>query len=452
MVRDPCDSENPSPASPNSLNEASVEWLSGSSDEVCTLSVGKTQSRVLVLSAHSFHLDRRIASQINSLAASGKSVTLVSIPTEVALPFLHESVRVVMPSFALSTKACLPVIRRLVEGRLPGVLEPIARGGWAWLSSLQAIRGSSLVDRFFLEMTPDESFDIVHCHDLNTLPAALKLCGRMSPRPKLIYDAHELYPYQRDDVVFRKSWSLLEKKLIGHADLVITVNDSLAEELKRMYHLKRVEVIYNACEASEKDVSVSEETFLDHFGSEPTGFRVIFQGNLSVKRNLKNLVRAFGMLGEGAKLFLLGRGTVEGDLRKVVARNHIRNVFFGDWVPQHQLLGYLANAHIGVIPYQPVGLLNNLYCTPNKLFEFIEAGLPICASDLPELRGIISGSGIGRVYPMATAEEIADAIADCIDRCGRGEFTETAASRARDVFGWARQQEKLLLLYDELGA
>ena len=63
---------------------------------------------------------------------------------------------------------------------------------------------------------------------------------------------------------------------------------------------------------------------------------------------------------------------------------------FLDPVPQEKLLIHTRCATLGVIPFQFVGL-NNYYATPNKLFEYIAAGLPVVASNFPELKRIVEG-------------------------------------------------------------
>jgi len=86
-----------------------------------------------------------------------------------------------------------------------------------------------------------------------------------------------------------------------------------------------------------------------------------------------------------------------------------RRIFFHEPVPVQHLLPYTASADAGIIPYPNLGL-NKYYCTPNKLFEFIVAGLPILANDLPELNRFVAQQGIGMNLPMNSPEDIARAI------------------------------------------
>jgi len=382
--------------------------------------------KILMLSAHRIQLDRRIVSEANALVASGRELTLVSVPTDMRGAALDGRIRVIMPGRTDQRGASNSA--QLLLGRLSRYLP----------------------GPFFLRMTPREQFDVIHCHDLKTLPSAVAVLRRRSPNAKLVYDSHELYPYQWENRSLQAYWSWLERKYIKKADLIVTVNESIAVKLEELYQVKRPEVIYNSYGVLGGNTPVAEKAFLEHFGAREGGLKVIFQGNLGLDRNLHNLTAAFGLLDEGMKLFLLGTGPAEASLRKLIASNNIRNVFLGAWAPQDRLMAYLAQADLGVIPYLGDSLLNNLYCTPNKLFEYIEAGVPICASDLPELRRVIRGCRVGDVYPMAGPEAIAEAIKDCATRRLRGEFSEERFREARAAYGWPRQEEKLLRLYDQL--
>jgi glycosyltransferase involved in cell wall biosynthesis len=294
--------------------------------------------------------------------------------------------------------------------------------------------------------------DVIHCHDLTTLPAAVKLRRRLNPSAKLIYDSHEFWPFQWMRGPIQQYWLQLENKYIHEADLVITVNASIAREMEKLYDLRRVETIFNSHGVGACFPTISEADFLRHFGAQPGGFRVVFQGGFIHGRNLEELVLAFELLwGDSIRLFLLGEGELEPRLRNLCKERGISNVHFGKWVPQDMLLAYVAHADMGVIPYSGDVCLNNYLCTPNKLFEYIEAGVPICAADLPELRKHVKQRDIGEVYPMRTTQEIAYALKDCSDRVKRGDFTPAALDTARIEMGWPKQRAKLLKLYEDLG-
>jgi glycosyltransferase involved in cell wall biosynthesis len=405
---------------------------------------GKTHSRVLVLSTHTGQVDRRIIAQMNTLAQTGRCLTLVSLRAEIAPGSLDPSVRVIMPGVSPGPPP-LTWPQRL--GRLlPPPLYGIARSVWRCRPWRRPVPSTDVL----VALTPPGSFDVVHCHDLDTLPSAVDLRRARLPCARIIYDSHEFFPFQFHERAAQEYWSSVERRHIGEADAIITVNDLIAQEMSRRYGVAAPVVIYNSYGVTSDSSPCTPQEFLDHFGAPPGGARVLFQGSLTEGRNLETMVRGVAELGPGVRLFMLGGGGEEDRLRRLCQHNGHTNVHFGPWVPQHQLLSLTRLADLGIIPYLGDRLLNNRLCTPNKLFEYIEAGVPICASDLPELRRIVRGDGIGDVYPMETPEQVKEAVADCLRRAGAGEF-RARLPVAAETYSWRRQAQVLLSVYERLG-
>ncbi len=418
-------------------------------------------AKILVLSLHSPFLDRRIVSQVNTLVEHGRDVILVTARVDLEGSGLDSSVVVKMPSsetIQLSGFERLKDLAWKLPHPVPSVLAFIWRLRRLFISrSIFPIADPQrpeilqLVD-FFLDMVLEEYYDVIHCHDLHTLPAGLAIANRQNPRPRIIYDSHELFPFQTDDKQFERHWTEIERENIKQVDLIITINDSIADIMSRQYGVKRPEIIFNSYGVNGLNTEINRQKFLDHFRIHEGGFNVIFQGGFDATRNMENMVRAFKLLDNSTKLLLLGQGPLEGKLRHICKTEQISNVHFGRWVPQIDLLGYVRHADLGLIPYiGDTAILNNLYCTPNKLFEFIEAEIPICASDIPELRKILKDNGNGDVYTMTNPEQIAEAVRDCKTRIIRNEFSPTITTKVKDTFSWKNQKKKFLQLYENLG-
>ncbi len=400
-------------------------------------------SRVLMLSEHTGSVDRRIIAEANALVESGRSATLVSVPAEIPGDCLDARVRVVMP----------PTGRDGGRGRLSSSLRRLAPGIHESLRLLCYGLGAGPIARwtaFFRAHAPAERFDVIHAHDLPTLPAALALREHL-PAARVVYDAHELFPFQFADARLERYWARVEDACIRRADAIVTVNDALADELARRYGLPAPTVVHNSCGVGAAAPPLAPEDFAAHFGARGQAFTVLYQGNLSPGRNLETLVQAFGRLEGDARLFLLGDGPLEPALRTLAGGEGGGRVFFGRRVPQAALLAYTARADLGIIPYPRAACLNTRLCTPNKLYEFIEAGVPICASDLPELRRIVTGHRIGEVFDMHTPDAIASAVTRCRQRIAQGGFDPACQREARAYYAWPGQARRLLDLYARLG-
>ncbi|MBS0189851.1 MAG: methyltransferase domain-containing protein [Phycisphaerales bacterium] len=251
--------------------------------------------------------------------------------------------------------------------------------------------------------------DIVFAHDLPALRAGASLAKHWGV--PLVYDAHELYPEQ---VTFtlRQKWicKRRESAEIGRADAVFTVNRSIAAEMARRYGIAEPGVLLNAGDPPGSSVSrVGPDPIRSRLGLPPEKKIVLLQGGLSPHRNIEMVAASAEFVrSENAVIVILGSGSIEDQLRSIGEKSRTlgSRLFLIPAVPQEDLIAYSAGADLGIIPYPAVDL-NTRFCTPNKLFEYIAAGVPIAANDLPELRRYVKETGFGEVGNTSSPREIA---------------------------------------------
>ncbi len=292
--------------------------------------------------------------------------------------------------------------------------------------------------------------DVYHAHDLNNLEVAYRAAS--AHEAKLVYDAHELFTEMANRWVRlrRRWWVRLERRLIGRADLVITVNEFIAGELARRYHIPEPLVVLNCPDPPPGfDPTAPYDLIRERLGLARNRRVVLYQGWMSEGRGLENLVRAAPLLACDAAVVFMGYGEYQAVLQRLAVGLPGGRVYFLPAVPQHELLAYCASADVGVIPYQAVDL-NNYYTSPNKLFDFIQAGLPIVASDLPFLRRVIAGYGLGVVADLNSPESYAQAINSVLTLPDGGASIRANLLRVAPQFRWATQAGKLLEAYERL--
>jgi glycosyltransferase involved in cell wall biosynthesis len=279
--------------------------------------------------------------------------------------------------------------------------------------------------------------DALHAHDLNTLPVAAALARRTGL--PLTYDAHELYPEistlsQREAA----AWRFLARRLTGRADHVVTVCDSIAEEIERRYGVSRPTVLLNCPVGGGANGGSA---------SKPDPPLILYQGGFAPHRGLDTLVRSAHELERGTVL-LMGWGLLEDELRGLIDREGLGDrVRITGPVPRDQVIAHAAGATIGVIPYEPVGL-NNTYTTPNKLFDYMAAGLPVAASRLPELTRFVEQGEMGLTFTPGDPAALADAINQMLADPTRYQLMSERAQEAARRYTWERESRKLLALYD----
>jgi len=290
---------------------------------------------------------------------------------------------------------------------------------------------------------------VVHCNDLDTL-----LVGVLAKRYygcRLVYDAHEFYPVSDPhgkwfDITF---FSLIERLLIRHVDAVVTVNPMLGEAMRAAYRLERVYSVPNAepwtGECPEPDAGSEMQRLANG------RMKFLFQGRFTPGRGIDELIEGWAAVdGERAALFLRGPDNMwrEAAIEKAAQLGLLhRSVYFLDAVSEDELVAAAAEADIGVIPYKPLILNDRLSC-PNKLSQYLHAGLMVLANDLPYVKSVLSEAEAGLFYTSADLPTLAAAVSEILDdptllRRGRAN----ARHFARERFNWQVQGEVLLALY-----
>jgi glycosyltransferase involved in cell wall biosynthesis len=290
--------------------------------------------------------------------------------------------------------------------------------------------------------------DVIVAHDLPILATAVDAAKYHGA--KLVYDSHELYCEQEFEPRLQRMWSAIERRFIGACDTVITVNPSIARELITRYGLARVEVVQNA-ERADGPAPAKGRLFHQAFGLDPTAVVALFQGGLIAGRNLEALVDSMAFVtNREVQLVFLGDGALARKLsRRAETRGVGDRIHFHPAVPQDDLLRYTAAADLGIIPYQPT-CLNNLYCTPNKLFEYVAAAVPMLATDLPEMQRLIAGNDIGLMIDTASPEAIARALDGVTADRAQLERLRSSVKTVRESLNWAQESENLLAIYRRL--
>lgn len=405
----------------------------------------KIASSVLMLTTDR-QIDRRTLQQADSLTQNGWQVTIIAMPLDVDVPEDSRIVRIKLTNHSQALRhfsliSWYQTIRRYLP--MNGVLIKLFRRlAWTYFANPE-----KLFSNLFANEIKHYSPTVVMAIDLPTLPAAAKharQCGA-----KLIYDSHELYSEQEFSKHEKKLWHQIEDKFIHQCHTVITVNPSIAAELKARFALKSIQVIYNSINPNLN--RTNSYLFHQAFNLALDKKILLFQGGLSKGRHLETLVRSIKYVSnESIVLVILGDGQFKNTLERLVITLQINNrVYFHSAVPQNELLAYTQAADLGIIPYQAI-CLNNYYCTPNKLFEFIAAGIPILGNNLPEINDIVVNNLIGLTGDMSSAKQLARLIDDCFSNQERLDTWKKNILKVQTIFSWHNEEQKLLELFEDL--
>ncbi|MEZ5596002.1 MAG: glycosyltransferase [Pseudomonadales bacterium] len=290
--------------------------------------------------------------------------------------------------------------------------------------------------------------DIVHVHDLPQLRPGVFVSRRLGI--PALYDAHELYPEIHTLTPDQQErLAVVEKHFSPRVNAMITVNPFIARRQAEWYGIQEPAVVLNAAEVDELIELTRPDTLREALGLDASAAVLLFQGWISIDRRIGDLVSAMPDTHESVHLVLLGYGTDIPALKQLAQTLGVAHrVHFPPPVPQSELMHWVSSADAGMIPYQPIDA-NHLYCSPNKLFEFIAATVPIIANDLPYLRSVVADNGFGIVQTLNTPADYAAAINAMFDPAlGGAQRFRATIRNGREAYLWPAQEKVLYGIYD----
>lgn len=298
--------------------------------------------------------------------------------------------------------------------------------------------------------------DIYHALDLPALPACyIAACLRRKP---VVFDSYELPLSTLSEDEMSQGRRLLQallapilKHIIPRCAGVIAVSPPIAEEMSRRYPGTHITIVRNI---PPYQAMMKSERLRQQLGLDPQTRIALYQGYLQPDRRLDRLVHAARFLKPGIVLVMMGKGTPEtlSLLESLITSEGVaERVKILPPVPYDDLLGWTSSADIGLLIYSPDYSLNVRLCLPNKLFEFLMAGLPVLASPLDAVAEITRTYTVGQLVPSLAPEDIGAAINTMLDDAQELErMHQNALQAAQHCFCWEKEQQQLLHLYDGL--
>ena len=362
--------------------------------------------------------DSRVRREASALAEAGHEVTVVHLPAE------RHTDEQWLDGFRLVSATPPPWVRAVLPFRAYRV---------AFLASLV---------RRAIEARPD----VVHAHDAPMLAPGLIATGLT--RARLVYDSHELatgVPYR--ERLWRPLVAGLERIALRRCAAVITVSDGIAHRLSELYRLRRPPIVLR--NVPEVDARAGRPAGLRGRLGIGTASLVLHQGALAPRRGCEALVEAVATLRDTHVVFLGDPWPgYEGAIQRVAEAHGIAGrVHFVPSVPVEELLDHTREADVGVSLLSD-DCENHRLALPNKVFEYIAAGVPVVVSELPELRRLITEHGVGSVVDSRDSAALAEALeSELTDRYARADALERAAAR----LSWAEEKHRLVEAYSGLG-
>lgn len=282
--------------------------------------------------------------------------------------------------------------------------------------------------------------DVFVANDLDTLPANY-LASRIKRKP-LVYDSHEYFtevPELIGRPVVRAIWTGLEKLLVPKVDAAYTVCDSIAEVYRDLYKVD-FKVVRNLPVCSQtKKPDVDEKT-------EDQPKIILYQGALNLGRGIEAAIRAITYL-EGTELWLAGDGDITKQLAQMVVELKLEDkVKFLGRLPIDRLHKITRKVDLGISLEEDLGL-NYRFALPNKLFDYIQAGVPVLVSNLPEMRRVVEHYQIGIIAETHQRKELAELMKVALFDEEKRLVWKQNLMKATKELCWENEEEILRQIY-----
>ena len=284
-----------------------------------------------------------------------------------------------------------------------------------------------------------------HCNDLDTLLLGYILYYIF--KTPYLYDSHE---YFQDHMYSNLPlWAFviqakLERMLSKRACAVITVSKYIAESLKRDFKRNDIYIIRNISNLS--SIQNKNESTSDYVN------QLIYLGQIGYGRATDNIIKALSLLNSDIKAYFFGYyNEIEIDKYHTLARDYnvCNRIIFEKPLCSNNIILNISPGIAGLCLNQNINK-NYFYSLPNKLFEYIQAGIPVIGSDLPEIRNIIDTYGIGVIVDPESHESIAEGIQHIL--LNGKEYYQENLEKAKKILNWENEAKKLIKIYDSLSS
>jgi glycosyltransferase involved in cell wall biosynthesis len=253
-------------------------------------------------------------------------------------------------------------------------------------------------------------------------------------RKKLVVDLHELYP-EVPEVTDRKFvknvWTGIESSIFPYIKTGYTVCQSIADYYKEKYGMT-LKVVRNV-PAQKPFVEKSD---LLKYGDKKI---ILYQGAVNEGRGIEWVIDAMPYL-DNAMFVVIGKGDLYEEMQEKVRKMQLGDrVIFKGVIPFQELAAYTNSADLGVCLLKQKGL-SYYYSLPNRVFDFMQAHVPLLATDFPEIANVLNTYGTGRLISRYEPEYLAGVIREMLDR----PVDHVLYEKANMEFNWEKEEHALL--------
>lgn len=307
---------------------------------------------------------------------------------------------------------------------------------------------------FLRDILKNYKIDVVHVHDLPLCQLGIELKKKYNV--KLVIDLHENWPAllsvssHANTLIGKilsseKQWRSYEKTCAMAADRIVAVVAEMKERISRLgIPEDKIFVLENTPEINTPNELKYER--------DEKFFTLIYIGGISFHRGLQYIINGMSLLVPDlpVRLWIAGDGKyspiIKDQVRKLSLQKFVE--FFG-MVSKEKTEDLMKKADLGLIPHIRSEQSDN--SSPNKLFEYMAAGLPVLASDCISVKRVLAETEAGRTYIFDSPTDFKRVLKRLYDEKGKSViFASNGTKAIREKYNWEQSSVSLLTLYSGL--
>jgi glycosyltransferase involved in cell wall biosynthesis len=300
-----------------------------------------------------------------------------------------------------------------------------------------------------------QPFDIIHIHDLPLAKVGFYIKKRY--HFPLVLDLHENWPSHLSKALHtntfigkllssNKKWRNYEFEAVTKADIVITVVEEMKNRLTKLgLQTDKLVVLQNTLTPKEYVNQKAEK--------DSRFFTLIFAGGLNIERGLQYVIPALDLLKSRIpeiRLQIVGKGSYQDTLEAMVSNLKLNSfVEFIGWKPVKELIILTAKADIALIPH--IKWEQTDCSSPNKLFQYMHAGIPLLVSNCDSVARIVNETKSGEVYRYNSIEDFALKVQYLYqNRENREELGRNGQFWVKEKYNWNQTSKEFVAMYQNL--
>ncbi len=283
--------------------------------------------------------------------------------------------------------------------------------------------------------------DIYHLHDPELIPIGVKL---KALGKTVIFDSHEDYA---SDILAKhyipevmrkpiaKIYSWYEQHALSKYDAIVTATPFIRDKFRGFGFFNVVDI---------NNYPLQDELISSEGASSEKEFDAVFMGAITSPRGIKEVVQSLPICG--ARLALAGIFNTPVFKAELETLEGWKNVTYLGQVSKKDVLELLAKSRIGIVTYLPYP--NHIDSQPNKLFEYMDFGLPVISSDFKLWKDIVSVNNCGVCVDPSNPKAIADAISYLLKNPDEAAVMGVNGQRmVKEKYNWPNEEASLLKFY-----